>query len=204
MMTEVHWGETRMRNVMLRAVLLLGAVVAAAPAIAEQQTYLTPGCKATPAQMEEARKAVIAFDRATSLEERLAVIDPNYTQHNPRIAKGAREKGVSDYEYLKSIVADFLKARSGGAGAGGRGAAGANDGRGPAAGPQPPPPTLEVVTVECDLVTKMTKIYRQDPTAAPGTFYESFSFDLFRVRNGKIAEHWDHQLIAAPGGGRGD
>lgn len=186
-----------MRSAMPMAILLFGAVIAA-PAAAQQQTSPTADCKSTPAQVEEARKTVIAFENASTFEGRVALMDPGYRQHNPNFAKAAREKGLSDYEYLKSVVADFLKGRSGGAG--GRGAAaGANRGRGAATGPQPPPSKLEVVMVECDLVATMLKTYQQDPTAPPGTFYESFAFDIFRVRNGKILEHWDHQLIPAAG-----
>jgi hypothetical protein len=29
----------------------------------------------------------------------------------------------------------------------------------------------------------------------PGTTYERFSFDTFRVRGGKLAEHWDDEEI---------
>ena len=61
---------------------------------------------------------------------------------------------------------------------------------------------------ECDLVTIVHKNFRQDPTAPAGTFYEVFTFDTFRVRNGKLVEHWDGAVInppAAPGsGGRGN
>ena len=39
---------------------------------------------------------------------------------------------------------------------------------------------------------------RQDPTAAPGTWYEVFTFDTFRVRNGKLVEHWDGAVINPP------
>ena len=49
--------------------------------------------------------------------------------------------------------------------------------------------------VECDIVTIIHKNYRQDPTAAPGTFYEVFTFDTFRVKNGKFTEHWDGAAI---------
>ena len=51
---------------------------------------------------------------------------------------------------------------------------------------------------ECDLVTVIHKSYRQDPTAAAGTFYEGFTFDTFRIRNGKLVEHWDSAVINPP------
>jgi predicted SnoaL-like aldol condensation-catalyzing enzyme len=40
--------------------------------------------------------------------------------------------------------------------------------------------------------------YRQDPTAAPGTWYQAYTFDTWRVRNGKIVEHWDNAVINPP------
>lgn len=56
----------------------------------------------------------------------------------------------------------------------------------------------EIVLVQCDIVTVVHQIYRQDPTAEPGKFYEAFTFDAYRVKNGKVVEHWDNQLINAP------
>lgn len=50
------------------------------------------------------------------------------------------------------------------------------------------PPT-EVV-VEGDLVMVMQERPRPEP-GAPGKTYNSFWFDLYRVQDGKIAEHWD-------------
>lgn len=60
----------------------------------------------------------------------------------------------------------------------------------PATGPTPPPGNpLEIVTAKCDIVTIIHKNYRQDPTAVPGKFHEAFTFDTFRVKNGKLLEH---------------
>ena len=76
-----------------------------------------------------------------------------------------------------------------------------------AAGPQPPPGNpAEVVVAERDIVTIIHRHYRQDRTAAAGTFYEVFTFDAFRVKDGKLTEHWDGAVInppAPPAGGRG-
>jgi predicted SnoaL-like aldol condensation-catalyzing enzyme len=46
------------------------------------------------------------------------------------------------------------------------------------------------VTAEGDLVTFIFKEKVADPKDKAKT-YERFSFDMFRIRNGKIVEHWD-------------
>ena len=185
--------------------IAVGLLAVATSAMAQQPQRQpivnpTPGCTATPAQLEEVRKAGIAFTFSQGAE-RVALADPSYKQHNPAFVKGAREAGLSDYDYFKQRFGGPPAARQGGAG-GGRA-----QGAGPA-GPQPPPgnPT-EIVMVECDLVTIIHKNYRQDPTAPAGTFYEVFTFDTFRVRNGKLVEHWDGAVInppAQPAAGRGN
>ena len=137
--------------------------------------------------IEANKKVAMEFFRTTGAD-RVALADPTYKQHNPAFKKRAEDNKVSDYEEFR---ATFLGQ------AAGRGAGGA--GRGPAAGPQPPPGNpFEIVVAECDLVTAIHKNFRQDPTAAPGTFYEVFTFDTFRVRNGKLVEHWDGAVINPP------
>ncbi|GEM_PF-1292544 len=146
-----------------------------------QQANPTPGCSATPAQLEANRKVVMSFF-LTSGAERVALADPSYKQHNPAFKKRGLEDKVTDYEEFKKT---FMKA--------------AAPPPPPATGPQPPQGNpFEVVTAECDIVTVVRKTYRQDPTAAPGTFYEAFTFDTFRVKNGKLVEHWDAATIAPP------
>jgi hypothetical protein len=170
------------------AFALLGSAVAMAqqPAV---QANPTPGCTATPAQLEANKKAALEFFRPGA--DRVALADPTYKHHNPAFKKRAEDNKVSDYEEFKAAFA----------GQGGRGL-----GRGPATGPPPPQGNqLEVVTAECDIVTTIHKNYRQDPTAEPGKFYEVFTFDSFRVKNGKLVEHWDGAVInpPAPAAGRG-
>ena len=52
--------------------------------------------------------------------------------------------------------------------------------------------TFPVVAImaEGDKVLVATVTYNPDPTAK-GTKYAGMHFDLFRIENGKIAEHWD-------------
>ncbi len=61
-------------------------------------------------------------------------------------------------------------------------------------GPKPVQPTLRrqpvAVVAEGDLVTVIWKRPLPDP-ADPSKTYDAFAFDLFRIQNGKLMEHWD-------------
>lgn len=148
------------------------------PGPAAQQTNPAPGCSATPAQLAANKKVAMDFFE-TRGADRVALADPSYKQHNPVFKKRAQANGETDYEEFKKT---FLAAPPR--------AAGANSGA-PAGNP------FEVVTAECDIVTIVHKVYRPDPTA-PGTYYEAFTFDTFRVKDGKLTEHWDGAMIMPP------
>jgi predicted SnoaL-like aldol condensation-catalyzing enzyme len=169
------------------------AVLAAAPAMAQQPAMPanpTMACTATPAQLAANKKVVMSFFDPTV--DRVALADPSYKQHNPAFKKRAEDNHVTDYEEYKAAF--------------GAGRQGGGRGRGAGNGPAPPQGNqLEVVTAECDIVTVIHKNYRQDPTADPGKFYEVFTFDSFRVKDGKLVEHWDGAVInpPAPAGGPG-
>ena len=84
-----------------------------------------------------------------------------YIQHNPNVATG-RDAMV---QYMKSTRP---------------------------VRPIDPTITFPVVAImaEGDKVLIATVTYTADPTA-PGKKYAGTHFDLFRIENGKIAEHWD-------------
>jgi predicted SnoaL-like aldol condensation-catalyzing enzyme len=86
---------------------------------------------------------------------------PGYIQHNPNVATG-RDAMV---EYMKSTRP---------------------------VRPIEPTITFPVIAImaEGDKVLVTTVAYTKDPTK-PGTKYAASHFDLFRIEDGKIAEHWD-------------
>lgn len=180
-----------MRKMQIMWIAVALPLVAIAPVAAQDFNIPnpTPGCTATPAQLEANKKVALAFFKpGITGPERVALADPAYKQHNPAFVKGAKEAGLSDYEYFKQ--------RFGGPPQGPRAG---GPGRGQAAGPQPPAGNnTEIVMAECDLVTVIHRNVRQDPTAEPGTWFEAFTFDTFRVKNGKLVEHWDSAVINAP------
>ena len=164
---------------------LVGAMLAGISAFAQapaMQANPTPGCTATPAQLEASKKVALEFFRPGV--DRLALADPSYKQHNPAFKKRAQEKGISDIEEFKAAFANA--GRGGGAP------------KGSVTNPPPAGNPLEVVTAECDIVTVIHKNFRQDSTAEPGKFYEAFTFDTFRVKDGKLVEHWDSAVINPP------
>jgi predicted SnoaL-like aldol condensation-catalyzing enzyme len=172
--------------------MALALLLLAVPAAAQQQPFNpnipnpTPGCRATPTQLEATKKVALQFFAPGA--NRVALADPSYKQHNPAFVKGAREAGMSAFDYFKSRFGGTARQGGGDQRAGGA-----------PAGPTPPPgnPT-EIVMAECDLVTIIHWTNVQDPTAPPGIWYEQFTFDTFRVRNGKLVEHWDGAAINPP------
>ena len=190
----------RRTSMMLFAATLLAAGVASAQQQAAPfNPYIPtpdPGCSATPAQLEANKKVALQFFAPGA--DRVAITDVTYKQHNPAFIKGAREANMSDFDYFKSRFGGPPAARGGGAGQGGGRQGGAP------AGPQAPQAApYEWAMAQCDIVFILRKQNRQDPTLPAGNFYEAFTFDMFRIRNGKLVEHWVMAQINAPAAGRG-
>jgi len=177
------------RNItsMISAAVLGLALAAAQPVIAQTHEVLIPhACSLLPAELQAEKNVVLEFLRpGITLRELIALIGPDYVQHNPAVLKAAREKQISDYEEFKRL---FTRIATLGNPDGGNVLDGPARQRG--RGPQ-----AVIVVAECDLVTAIIKSTPRDPTASPGTTYERFSFDTFRVRNGKLVEHWDDEEI---------
>lgn len=156
-------------------VLLVSAGMAQEP---PAQANPAPGCSATPAQLEANKKVAMQFF-LTRGADRVALADPSYKQHNPVFKQRAEQNKVSDYEEFKAA---FLAQPQGQ--------------RQPPAGRAMPRMVnpFEVVTAECDIVTLIHKMDMPDPSAE-GKFYEAFTFDTFRVKDGKLVEHWDGSMM---------
>jgi hypothetical protein len=52
------------------------------------------------------------------------------------------------------------------------------------------------VVADGNMVMVLNQQYRPDPFHK-GKYYQTFVFDLLRVQNGKMAEHWDDTTIPA-------
>ena len=163
------------------AILLLPSVaIMAQDLTAPAQANPAPGCKASPAEVEANRKVAMDFFRVSG-EARVALLDPAYIQHNPVLLQRAQQEHLSDYEEARSA---FLAQATGPV-------------LGLGLGPTPPGNRFEIVTAECDLVTVIHSGFRNDPTGQ-SKFYEAFTFDTFRVKGGKLVEHWDGASLSAP------
>ena len=90
-------------------------------------------------------------------------IAPDFVEHNPSVASGIAG--------LTAFIKTLPRPKDDDIGAGMKN-----------------PPAY--VTAEGDLVTFIFKDKVPDPKDKSKS-YERFSFDMFRIKNGKIAEHWD-------------
>ena len=139
------------------------SLLAAVPAFAE-----------TAAQMEANKKLAQKFFQSMgNMSQLTEIIHPDYIQHNPMFLRFNEENGVSGREGLKK----FLASRGGGPGG--------KKGPPPGAGGAPP---THIYTAEGDLVTVISGRSMMDKEGTP---YTAYSFDTWRVKDGKLYEHWD-------------
>ena len=62
-----------------------------------------------------------------------------------------------------------------------------------------PKGTVVLKIAECDMVSVVWKLDLADPTT-PGKRYQAFASDTFRLRGGKVSEHWNDAVIGRPPG----
>ena len=112
------------------------------------------------------KQLVLDFFRVVFEAENVGAADqylaPDYIQHNPLVATG--RDGFVNYFKAKWKAPKPVKAKLEDA-------------------------PVEVMA-EGDLVTLMWKVNKPDPQDKSKT-YEAFWFDMFRVKDGKLVEHWD-------------
>jgi predicted SnoaL-like aldol condensation-catalyzing enzyme len=157
----------------LALVVLAGSAVSGASAWAA-----TPGSDAarTEAARLEANKQLLLHDFALAgdLEARKRLRTDDYIQHNPRFVALT---GVHGPEAWASAIQA------------GRGKAPLTDTDFSFRS------TPVLVMAEGDLVTAIYKAVLPDPDH-PGQVYEAFTFETVRIRDGKLAEHWDAAKLA--------
>jgi predicted SnoaL-like aldol condensation-catalyzing enzyme len=132
-------------------------------------TVAAPAMAETPAQLAANKKLVLDFWHnvfdAQDISKAKLYLSAEYRQHNPNVTSGL--KGFEDFFgplWPKPKAAADIK-----------------------------PTQFDVVLAEGDLVQVMFKRPRPE-VGDPTKTYMSFWFDLFRIKNGKIVEHWDCAL----------
>ncbi|MGA2232948.1 MAG: nuclear transport factor 2 family protein [Tepidisphaeraceae bacterium] len=134
-------------------------------------------------QRETIRQLALAFFRdGVTAEERASLMHPNYVQHNPSFKRFGEINGLSGKEafvaYLKILRAGQPPSA-------------------PGAAQRPAGDPTYRIFVDGDYVVVLQLRNSPDPQN-PGGTYESFWFDAWRVKDGKLYEHWDPATIPEP------
>jgi predicted SnoaL-like aldol condensation-catalyzing enzyme len=148
---------------------LFAALPVTAPPASQQKEML----KSSDAKLALNKKLAYDFFRILLRGRRLDLADQfmhkDYMQHNPNAETG-----------MAGFVA-YFSALPG--------------------GPQPIPDTLDgliAIQAEGDYVT-LSFVREYDDPSAPGKKYTSTWFDMLRISDGKVAEHWDNATKGAAG-----
>ena len=135
-------------------------------------------------RQEAANKAIIASLKPGSPAFHDLIAD-DYVQHSAEYARVAQINGISSKAAVSLIERYGLgKTR-------GRLAA-------MAAAPGKPADNLAYkVIAECDFVVAVGEHWHPDPQF-PGKYYPTYFFNMWRMKDGKMAEHWDPDDLPTP------
>jgi hypothetical protein len=107
---------------------------------------------------------------------------PDYIQHNPEFLRFGELNGVKARAAFELMATAYKLV-------------GLTNTNPPAGMPQSNP--YHLVVAECDMVIMVRQQWAPDPQN-PGKFYEYFAPDVFRIKDGKLYEHWDASMIPNP------
>lgn len=162
------------RNPVLALVVLAGSAMPGVPGWAATPDS-EPAARAEAARLEANKQLLLHdFALAGDLEARKRLRTDDYIQHNPRFVALTGVHGPE--AWARAIQA-------------GRGKAPLTDTDFSFRS------TPVLVMAEGDLVTAIYKAVLPDPDH-PGQAYEAFTFETVRIRDGKLAEHWDAAKLA--------
>jgi len=147
------------------------------PALSDNSPLTPPAARLTcsPAQIEHNKQLAKLFRLDGDPDFAYQQMAPDYIQHNPVAFRMGQINGVQGRDEYKLLME--MKDKGFG-------------GPRPLLPGQPPEETYHFVMATCDYVFLLKKSYPPDPQNS-GKFYEAFDFDLWRIQDGKLAEHWD-------------
>jgi predicted SnoaL-like aldol condensation-catalyzing enzyme len=140
--------------------------------------------RCTTEQLEHNRQLVRTFFAPErSPLEAYNMMTPDYIQHNEAVKRFGQINGLKDREAFKAIDEILTK-----------------NGRRPELVAEAGRPKNEMafkIIATCDHVVAVHRTYLPDPQKN-GAYYTAFDYELWRIKGGKFAEHWDSQRIPTP------
>ncbi|MEI9813830.1 MAG: nuclear transport factor 2 family protein [Acidobacteriota bacterium] len=162
-----------MKKLVFAALLVASAVFAALPVVpidpAKQKDLLKSSDPKLAANKKLAYDFFRVLLRGRQLDQTGKFMAVDYIQHNPNA-----ETGMAGFKAYFSALPG---------------------------GPQPVPETLDgliAIQAEGDYVT-LSFVREYDDPGAPGKKYTTTWFDMLRIVNGKVVEHWDNATKGAVG-----